>query len=87
MPCIGTAARAEALPSNAIEAINVAQQGNEVSLRIDLKEVVNDTSTGIQVLIPQNCRFEIDREWFGQKIRGFAQHEYRYGSVTAPAWS
>ena len=37
---LAPAARAEALPSNTIEAINVAQQGNEVSLRIDLKEAL-----------------------------------------------
>ena len=49
---LAPAARAEALPSNTIEAINVAQQGNEVSLRIDLKEALTTPPPGFSVANP-----------------------------------
>ena len=49
VPCIGTGRPCGGSSSNAIGAINVAQQGNESLLRIDLKGGVNGTSAGIQV--------------------------------------
>lgn len=33
-----SAVRAEPVPANTIEAVTVAQQGNEIALKIDLKE-------------------------------------------------
>lgn len=39
--------RAEALPSNAIEAVSVAQQGNEVAMRIDMKEPLASPPTWV----------------------------------------
>jgi type IV pilus assembly protein PilQ len=44
--------RAESLPTNAIEAVNVAQQGNEVALRIDLKEPLASPPPGFSVANP-----------------------------------
>ncbi len=45
-------ARAEAIPSNAIEAVNVAQQGNDIALRIDLKEALSSPPPGFSVANP-----------------------------------
>ncbi|MDE1545876.1 type IV pilus secretin PilQ [Dechloromonas agitata] len=44
--------RAEAQPSNAIEAVNVAQQGNDISLRIDMKEPLASPPPGFSVANP-----------------------------------
>ena len=45
-------AQAEPLPSNSIDAVNVAQQGNEVALRIDLKEPLSSPPPGFSVANP-----------------------------------
>ena len=47
-----SAVRAEASPANAIEAVNVAQQGNEIALRIDLKEALASPPPGFSVANP-----------------------------------
>lgn len=44
--------RAETLPTNAIEAVNVAQQGNDISLRIDMKEPLASPPPGFSVANP-----------------------------------
>ncbi len=44
--------RAEAQPSNAIEAVNVAQQGNDIALRIDMKEPLASPPPGFSVASP-----------------------------------
>ena len=49
---ITPATRAETPPANTIEAVNVAQQGNEVALRIDLKEPLASPPPGFSVASP-----------------------------------
>lgn len=44
--------RAEAQPSNAIESVSIAQQGNEIALRIDLKEALASPPPGFSVANP-----------------------------------
>lgn len=44
--------RAETLPANSIEAINVAQQGSEVAVRIDLKEALVSPPAGFSIANP-----------------------------------
>ncbi|MBS1144233.1 MAG: type pilus secretin family protein [Proteobacteria bacterium] len=44
--------KAEAPPTNVIESVNVAQQGNDVALRIDLKEPLSSPPPGFSVANP-----------------------------------
>jgi len=50
--------RAELLPTNSIEAINVAQQGNEIAVRIDLKDALTTPPTGFSVATPAKIAFD-----------------------------
>lgn len=49
---------AQALAVNAIEAINVAQQGNDVTLRIDLREALSVPPAGFAVANPAKIAFD-----------------------------
>ncbi len=44
--------KAETLPANTIEAINVVQQGNEVAVKIDLKEALTSPPAGFSIANP-----------------------------------
>ncbi len=44
--------RAQNVPANAIEAINVAKQGNEIAVKIDLKEALSVPPAGFSVANP-----------------------------------
>jgi len=76
---LAPAARAEALPSNAIEAINVAQQGNEVSLRIDMKEVLTTPPPGFSVANPAKIAldFQSTANGLGKNTQVFNQGDLR----------
>lgn len=49
---------AETLPVNTIQAINVAQQGNEIAVKIDLKEPLNVPPAGFSVANPAKIAFD-----------------------------
>ncbi len=76
---LAPAARAEALPSNAIEAINVAQQGNEVSLRIDMKEALTTPPPGFSVANPAKIAldFQSTANGLGKNTHVFNQGDLR----------
>ncbi len=76
-------ARAEALPSNTIEAINVAQQGNEVSLRIDLKEALTTPPPGFSVANPAKIAldFQSTANGLGKNTQVFNQGGLRSMNV------
>jgi len=76
---LAPAARAEALPSNAIEAINVAQQGNEVSLRIDMKEALTTPPPGFSVANPAKIAldFQSTANGLGKNTQVFNQGDLR----------
>ena len=80
---LAPAARAEALPSNAIEAINVAQQGNEVSLRIDLKEALTTPPPGFSVANPAKIAldFQSTANGLGKNTQVFNQGGLRSMNV------
>ena len=59
--------RAEAQPSNAIEAVNVAQQGNDISLRIDMKEPLASPPPGFSVANPAKIALDF-QSWFQEWI-------------------
>lgn len=44
--------RAQTLPANTIEAINVAQQGNDIAVKIDLKEALTSPPAGFSIANP-----------------------------------
>ncbi|PKO92898.1 MAG: type IV pilus secretin PilQ [Betaproteobacteria bacterium HGW-Betaproteobacteria-10] len=44
--------KAETLPANAIEAINVVKQGNDVAVKIDLKEALSSPPAGFSIASP-----------------------------------
>jgi len=50
--------RAEATATNAIEAVNVAQQGNETAIRIDLREALATPPAGFAVANPARIAFD-----------------------------
>ena len=80
---LAPAARAEALPSNTIEAINVAQQGNEVSLRIDLKEALTTPPPGFSVANPAKIAldFQSTANGLGKNTQVFNQGGLRSMNV------
>src|SRR5574343_54782 len=49
---------AETAPSNAIEAVTVAQQGNEIAVRIDMKEALTTPPPGFSVANPAKVAFD-----------------------------
>lgn len=56
--CISFAAIAEGLASNTIEAINVAQQGAGVAVKIDLKEPLQKAPPGFSIANPAKIAFD-----------------------------
>ncbi len=44
--------KAQTLPANSIEAINVAQQGNDIAVKIDLKEALTSPPAGFSIANP-----------------------------------
>jgi type IV pilus assembly protein PilQ len=51
-------AGAQGLPANAIETINVAQQGADISIRIDLKEPLQQPPAGFSIANPAKIAFD-----------------------------
>ena len=72
-------AQAEAPPANAIEAVNVAQQGNEVALRIDLKEPLASPPPGFSVANPAKIAldFQSTANGLGKTSQVFNQGDLR----------
>uniref|UniRef100_Q47JK8 Type IV pilus biogenesis and competence protein PilQ n=1 Tax=Dechloromonas aromatica (strain RCB) TaxID=159087 RepID=Q47JK8_DECAR len=78
-----SSARAETLPSNAIEAVNVAQQGNEIALRIDLKEALASPPPGFSVANPAKIAldFQSTANGLGKNSQAFNQGDLRSMNV------
>ena len=76
---LSTPARAEAPPANTIEAVNVAQQGNEVALRIDLKEPLVSPPPGFSVANPAKIAldFQSTANGLGKTSQVFNQGDLR----------
>ncbi|MGE5472414.1 MAG: type IV pilus secretin PilQ [Bacteroidota bacterium] len=53
-----TPLRAQTAPANTIEAINVAQQGNDIAVKIDLKEALTSPPAGFSVANPAKVAFD-----------------------------
>lgn len=75
--------RAETLPANTIEAVNVAQQGNEVALRIDLKEALASPPPGFSVANPAKIAldFQSTANGLGKNSQVFNQGDLRSMNV------
>jgi len=75
--------RAETIPANAIEAVNVAQQGNEVALRIDLKEPLTSPPPGFSVANPAKIAldFQSTANGLGKNSEVFNQGDLRSMNV------
>lgn len=75
--------RAETVPTNAIEAVNVAQQGNEVALRIDLKEQLASPPPGFSVANPAKIAldFQSTANSLGKNSQVFNQGDLRSMNV------
>ncbi len=75
--------QAEALPSNAIESVNVAQQGNEVALRIDMKEPLSSPPPGFSVANPAKIAldFQSTANGLGKNSQVFNQGDLRSMNV------
>ncbi len=50
--------KAETVPANAIEAVNVAQQGNEIAVKIDMREALGAPPAGFAVANPAKIAFD-----------------------------
>ncbi|MFH1660941.1 MAG: type IV pilus secretin PilQ [Pseudomonadota bacterium] len=74
-----SSAQAEAPPANSIEAVNVAQQGNEVALRIDLKEPLASPPPGFSVANPAKIAldFQSTANGLGKTSQVFNQGDLR----------
>lgn len=74
---------AETIPANAIEAVNVAQQGNEVALRIDLKEPLTSPPPGFSVANPAKIAldFQSTANGLGKNSEVFNQGDLRSMNV------
>ena len=75
--------QAEPLPSNSIDAVNVAQQGNEVALRIDLKEPLSSPPPGFSVASPAKIAldFQSTANGLGRNSQVFNQGDLRSMNV------
>ena len=75
--------RAESPVSNAIEAINVAQQGNQISLRIDMKEPLLVAPPGFSVATPAKIAldFQSTANALGKNSQVFNQGDLRSMNV------
>ncbi|UCV19226.1 type IV pilus secretin PilQ [Ferribacterium limneticum] len=71
--------RAEAPTANTIEAVNVAQQGNEIALRIDLKEPLASPPPGFSVANPAKIAldFQSTANGLGKTSQIFNQGDLR----------
>lgn len=49
---------AQSQPTNAIEAINVVQQGNEIAVKVDLKEALSAAPAGFSVANPSKIALD-----------------------------
>jgi type IV pilus assembly protein PilQ len=76
---LSSPARAEAPPANTIEAVNVAQQGNEIALRIDLKEALTSPPPGFSVANPAKIAldFQSTANGLGKTSQTFNQGDLR----------
>ncbi|MGB4066374.1 MAG: type IV pilus secretin PilQ [Azonexus sp.] len=76
---LSSSAQAEAPPANSIEAVNVAQQGNEVALRIDLKEPLASPPPGFSVANPAKIAldFQSTANGLGKTSQVFNQGDLR----------
>src|SRR5574343_655520 len=83
--CIATAVvvHAETVPANTIESVNVAQQGNEVALRIDLKEPLSAPPPGFSVASPAKIAldFQSTANGLGKNSQVFNQGDLRSMNV------
>jgi type IV pilus assembly protein PilQ len=76
--------RAEStVPANAIESVNVAQQGNEVALRIDFKEPLASPPPGFSVANPAKIAldFQSTANGLGKNSQVFNQGDLRSMNV------
>lgn len=80
---LSPSARAEPPVSNAIEAVNVAQQGNEISLRIDMKEPLSAPPPGFSVASPAKIAldFQSTANALGKNSQVFNQGDLRSMNV------
>jgi type IV pilus assembly protein PilQ len=76
---LSSPARAEAPPANTIEAVNVAQQGSDVALRIDLKEPLSSLPPGFSVANPAKIAldFQSTANGLGKTSQIFNQGDLR----------
>ena len=76
---LSSPARAEAPPANTIEAVNVAQQGSDVALRIDLKEPLSSLPPGFSVANPAKIAldFQSTANGLGKTSQVFNQGDLR----------
>ncbi len=74
---------AETSPSNAIEAVNVAQQGNDIALRIDMKEALAAPPAGFSVANPAKIAldFQSTANALGKNSQVFNQGDLRSMNV------
>ena len=80
---LSSPARAEAPPANTIEAVNVAQQGSDVALRIDLKEPLSSPPPGFSVANPAKIAldFQSTANGLGRNSQIFNQGDLRSMNV------
>jgi type IV pilus assembly protein PilQ len=78
-----SAVRAEPVPANTIEAVTVAQQGNEIALKIDLKEALNAPPPGFSVANPAKIAldFQSTANGLGKNTEVFNQGDLRSMNV------
>src|SRR5574343_1655054 len=74
---------AETAPSNAIEAVTVAQQGNELAMRIDMKEALTTPPPGFSVANPAKIAldFQSTANALGKNSQVFNQGDLRSMNV------
>lgn len=73
----------QSVPANEIEAINVAQQGNEVALRIDLKEPLLSPPAGFSVANPAKIAldFQSTGNGLGKSVQQINQGDLRSANI------
>jgi type IV pilus assembly protein PilQ len=86
-------ARAQGLPANAIETINVAQQGADISVRIDLKEPLQQPPAGFSIANPAKIAFDFPAtaNGLGKNSQPVNEGDLRslnvlFRSGSAPVW-
>ena len=78
-----SAVRAESVPANTIEAVTVAQQGNEIALKIELKEPLSSPPPGFSVANPAKIAldFQSTANGLGKNTEVFNQGDLRSMNV------